>query len=113
MVTLYQGTALVTRAVTIPAQQEGTFEVVVKGLPTATDSGSVFADEAQGLEVRSVTCRMRSSEESKRVKTEVAKLDGLIKALQRKTSNARNEIALRRIRQEYLKDLGGFAVPAR
>ena len=112
MVTLYQGTALVTREVRVPAEQEGSFEVIVKGLPTATDPESVFADEGQGLEVRSVTCRKRSSDETKRVKTEVARLDNLIKELDRKSSDARNEIALRRIRQDYLRNLGSFVAPA-
>ena len=112
VVTLYQGTALVTRKVTVPAAKEGSFEIIVKGLPTATDPESVFADEASGLEVRSVTCRMRSSDETKRVQTEVAKLDGLIKQLERQNSTAKNEIALRRIRQDYLRNLGGFVAPA-
>lgn len=111
-VTLYQGTALVTREVRVSAEQEGAFEVIVEGLPTATDPESVFADEGQGLEVRSVTCRMRSSEETKRVKSEVAKLENLIKELDRKCSEARNEIALRRIRQDYLRNLGAFVAPA-
>lgn len=111
-VTLYQGTALVTREVRIPADQGGSFEVVVSGLPTATDPESVFADEGKGVEVRSVTCRMRSSEETKRVESEVAKLDARIKALQRKISTARNEIALRRIRQDFLRNLGDFVAPA-
>lgn len=111
-VTLYQGTALVTREVKLPAEKSGSFEVIVQGLPTATDPESVFADEGQGLEVRSVTCRKRSSEETKRVKTVVAKLDGQIKTLERKISNARNEIALRRIRQDYLRELGAFVAPA-
>lgn len=111
-VTLYQGTALVTREVRIPASREGTFEVIVEGLPTATDPESVFADEGAGLEVRSVTCRMRSSDETKRVRSAVAKLDEEIKKLDRKNSNARNEIALRRIRQDYLRNLGNFVAPA-
>lgn len=111
-VTLYQGTALVTREVRIPADQGGSFEVVVSGLPTATDPESVFADEGKGVEVRSVTCRMRSSEETKRVESEVAKLDARIKTLQRKISTARNEIALRRIRQDFLRNLGDFVAPA-
>ena len=111
-VTLYQGTALVTRRVTVAADRGGSFEIVVKGLPTATDPESVFADEGTGLEVRSVTCRMRSSEETKRVESEVAKMDGLIKQLERKNSTARNEIALRRIRQDYLRSLGSFVAPA-
>lgn len=111
-VTLYQGTALVTREVRVPAGQGGSFEVVVSGLPTATDPESVFADEGKGLEVRSVTCRMRSSEETKRVESEVAKLDARIKLLQRKISTAGNEIALRRIRQDFLRNLGDFVAPA-
>lgn len=111
-VTLYQGTALVTREVRVPAEKEGAFEVIVKGLPTATDPESVFADEGEGLEVRSVTCRQRSSAETKRVEGAVAKLDSLIKELGRKNSGARNEIALRRIRQDYLRNLGAFVAPA-
>lgn len=47
-VTLYQGTALVTREVVVPRGREGAFEVIVTGLPTATDAESVFADEAEG-----------------------------------------------------------------
>ncbi|MBK1834043.1 mucoidy inhibitor MuiA family protein [Roseibacillus ishigakijimensis] len=111
-VTLYQGTALVTRQVTLPAERAGAFEVIVKGLPTATDAESVFADEGRGLEIRSVTCRQRSSEETKRVESEVARLDERIKELERAISTARNEIALRRIRQEFLRDLGSFVAPA-
>ncbi|MGJ8697894.1 MAG: mucoidy inhibitor MuiA family protein [Verrucomicrobiaceae bacterium] len=111
-VTLYQGTAMVTRGVTVPAGKAGSFEVVVKGLPTATDPESVFADEAAGLEIRSVTCRMLSSEETKRVESEVMKLDGKIRALSRKISEASNEIALRRMRQTYLRNLGDFVAPA-
>jgi uncharacterized protein (TIGR02231 family) len=111
-VTLYQGNALVTRKVRVSAEKEGAFEVVVKGLPTATDPESVFADEGQGLEVRSVTCRMRSSDETKRVEGEVARLDERIKALRRQISEARNEIALRRIRQDFLRNLGNFVAPA-
>lgn len=111
-VTLYQGNALVTRKIVVASGQQGAFEVVVSGLPTATDPESVFADEGHGLEVRSVTCRQRSSDETKRVESEVAKLDRKMKDLRRKISNARNEIALRRIRQEFLRNLGNFVAPA-
>ncbi|MDP0492658.1 MAG: mucoidy inhibitor MuiA family protein [Verrucomicrobiota bacterium JB023] len=111
-VTLYQGTALVTRRITIPEERGGSFEMVVKGLPTTTDPESVFVDGSSGLEIRSVTCRMRSSEETLRVETEVKKLDDRIDELERKISNARNEIALRRIRQEFLRNLGNFVAPA-
>ncbi|MDB4308640.1 mucoidy inhibitor MuiA family protein [Akkermansiaceae bacterium] len=111
-VTLYQGTALVTRRVTIPVEKAGAFEILVSGLPTATDPESVFADEGTGLEVRSVTCRMRSSEETKRVDSKVTQLDKQIKELTEAMSTARNEITLRRMRQEYLRNLGNFVAPA-
>ena len=111
-VTLYQGTALVTREVDLPAGRQGSFEVVVTPLPTATDPVSVYADEAEGVEIRSVTCRVRPTDEEKAREGKVAKLDVEIKVLVRKITNARNEIALRRIRQEFLRDLGSFVAPA-
>ncbi|MEM7383764.1 MAG: DUF4140 domain-containing protein [Verrucomicrobiota bacterium] len=110
-VILYQGTALVTREVTIPSESQGTFEFLVRDLPTATDPESVFADEANGLEIRSVSCRLRETEEINRYQKDVAALDQSIKELERKISTSRNEIALRRIRQDFLRDLGQFVAP--
>lgn len=110
--TLYQGTALVTRQVDIPAGKKGPIEVIVAPLPTATDPESVFADRAEGVEIRSVACHSHPPAEAERLKGEVAQLEEAIKKLNQDISTARNEIALRRIRQDYLKSLGNFVAPA-
>ncbi len=111
-VTLYQGTALVTRHIDLPAGQKGPFEVIVSPLPTATDAASVFADRAEGVEVRSVACRSRPPAEAEQLKGAVAELEEAIKKVTQDISVSRNEIALRRIRQDYLKSLGKFVAPA-
>lgn len=111
-VTLYRGTALVTREITLPAGPAGPMEIVVSPLPTATDPASVYADAARGVEVRSVSCRTRPPDDAAEMKSEVALLEQKILGVEQKISNARNEIALRRIRQEYLRNLGNFTAPA-
>lgn len=111
-VTLYQGTALVTRQIDLPAHQKGPFEVIVSPLPTATDPASVFADRAEGIEVRSVACRSRPPADAAQTKGAVAELEASIKKFTNEISVSRNEIALRRIRQDYLKALGNFVAPA-
>lgn len=105
---------LVTRRVEIPAGKSGAFEILVEAFPTATATApkSVFADDAEGLEVRSVTCRMCSSEEIKRIDSKIAQLDKKLKELREAIGTARNEIALRRMRQDYLKNLSKFVAPA-
>ena len=112
-VTVYQGTALVSRVVEIPAAPEASMEVVVSGLPSATDSNSVYADQALGVVIRSVAFRTKEPDKATQAQSEVAKLEQSIKDLQRASAIARNEIALRRIRQEFLKRLGSdFVAPA-
>ncbi len=112
-VTVYQGTALISRVVDIPASQQGAMEVVVSGLPSATDSNSVYADQAKGVEIRSVAFRSKAPDEAAQAQSEVAKLELSIKELRQKTSVNHNEISLRRIRQEFLKRLGSdFVAPA-
>jgi uncharacterized protein (TIGR02231 family) len=111
-ITLYQGTAVVSRVVEIPAGKTGSFEVVIGPLPSATDASSVHADQAKGVTVRSVACRSRPPEEAAKLQGRAGEVAREIEALEVKTSIARNEIALRRIRQNYLKDLQGFVAPA-
>jgi uncharacterized protein (TIGR02231 family) len=111
-VTLYQGTALVTRLVEIDTPNTGAFEILVTGLPSATDPASVFADNAEGLDIRSVAFRNRPPAKEEELKGQVADLDKAIRELRKKVANSRNEIALRRIRQEFLKNLGNFVAPA-
>lgn len=111
-VTLYQGTALVTRRVEIPAEYTGVFEVVVSPLPSATEATSVYADEASGVVVRSAVCRVRPYDEQETLNQQVGQLDARIQELERQMADNRNEIALRRIRQEYLRGLESFVGPA-
>ena len=112
-VTVYQGTALVSRIVEIPDAPAAPMEVVVSGLPTATDPNSVYADQAQGVVIRSVAFRTKTPDKAAQAQSEVAKLEQAIKDLQRASAIAHNEIALRRIRQEFLKRLGSdFVAPA-
>ncbi len=112
-VTVYQGTALISRVVEIPATAAALMEVVVSGLPSATDPNSVYADQAQGVEIRSVAFRTKTPDEAAQAQSEVAKLEQAIKALRKATAIARNEIALRRIRQDFLKRLGAnFVAPS-
>jgi len=112
-VTVYQGSALVSRVVDIPDGALAPMEIVISGLPSATDANSVYADQAQGVEIRSVACRTKTQDEAAAAESEVAKLEQAIKDLRRKSSVAHNEIALRRIRQDFLKRLGSeFVAPA-
>ena len=111
-ITLYQGTAVVSRLVDIPANKTGSFEIVIGPLPSATDASSVHADQAKGVTVRSVACRSRPPEEAAKLKGRAGEVAEAIHALEVKTAIARNEIALRRIRQNYLKDLQNFVAPA-
>lgn len=111
-VTVYQGTALVSRFVEIPAAPTASMEVVVSGLPSATDPNSVYADQAQGVVIRSVAFRTKTPDKATQAQSEVAKLEQSIKDLRKSSSIARNEIALRRIRQQFLKRLGSdFVAP--
>lgn len=111
-ITLYQGTAVVSRIVEIPAGKTGSFEIVIGPLPSATDASSVHADQAKGVTVRSVACRSRPPEEAAKLQGRAGEVAAAIETLEVKSSIASNEIALRRIRQNYLKDLQGFVAPA-
>ena len=111
-VALYQGTALISRQIEVPAGQEGPVELIVSELPTATDPATVYADGTVGVDVRSVACRKRALTEEEKAEDAVAALDLAIRELERKMSDNRNEMALRRIRQEYLRALERFVAPA-
>jgi uncharacterized protein (TIGR02231 family) len=111
-VTVYQGTALVSRVVDVPASPAAQMEVVISGLPSATEPNSVYADQAQGVVIRSVAFRTKTPDKATEAQSEVAKLEQSIKDLKRSATVARNEIALRRIRQEFLRRLGSdFVAP--
>ncbi|NIP98033.1 MAG: hypothetical protein GWO24_33250, partial [Akkermansiaceae bacterium] len=64
------------------------------------------------MEVRSVACRSRPPAEAEQMKGAVVELEGEIRKLKQELATSKNEIALRRIRQDYLKSLGNFVAPA-
>lgn len=112
-VTVYQGTALVSRVVEVPAGPAAPMEMVVSGLPSATDANSVYADQAKGVVIRSIAFRTKAPDKAEQSQTEVDKLELAMKNLRRQSAVAHNEIALRRIRQDFLKRLGAeFVAPA-
>jgi uncharacterized protein (TIGR02231 family) len=111
-VTLYRDTARVTRRIQVPAGAKGPAEFIIAPLPTATVPESVHADHDLGVSVRSVTCRARDPLNPEHLNAEVARLDRAIRETERAMAAARNEIALRRIRQDYLRSLEKFVAPA-
>lgn len=111
-VTLFRDTARVTRRVQMPAGRPGLSEWLISPLPIATVPESVHADHDIGVSVRSVTCRARDPLKPGHLHAEVSRLDRTIRETERAMATARNEIALRRIRQDYLRSLGAFVAPA-
>jgi uncharacterized protein (TIGR02231 family) len=111
-VTLYRDTARVTRLIEVPAGTKGPSEFIIAPLPTATVPESVHADHDTGVSVRSVTCRPRDPLNPDHLNTEISRLDRAIRETERAMAAARNEIALRRIRQNYLRSLEEFVAPA-
>ena len=104
---------MVSRVVDIPGAQTVPTEVVVSGLPSATDPNSVYADQPQGVVIRSVACRIKTPDNATEAQSEVAKLEQSMKDLQRAIAVDHNEIALRRIREDFLTHLGSdFVAPA-
>ena len=111
-ITLYQGTAVVSRQVDVPAEKLGACEIIIGPLPAATDPASVYADKVNGVTVRSVACRSRPPEEAAKLQGRAGELEKEIDDLEAKIATSKNEISLRRIRQDYLKDLQKFVAPA-
>lgn len=64
-VTLYRGQALVGRTLSLP-DRVGTMELVVQDLPASIVGSSLFAEAADGIEVRAVTYRERAVGETPR-----------------------------------------------
>lgn len=111
-VTLYQGTAVVSRLVEIPAGKSGPFELIIGPLPAATDPASVYADRVNGATVCSVACRSRPPEAAAKLQGRAGEIETEIRAMENRMATSKNEISLRRIRQDYLKDLQKFVAPA-
>lgn len=105
-VTVYRGQALVSRIVDI-AGPAGLKEIIVTELPDQVQPGSIYAESADGVEVRSVSYRVRPVE--KDVREEVQKFDIQIRDVQDKiTANQRKRDVLGE-QKDYMTKLEQFS----
>ncbi|MHC5539654.1 DUF4140 domain-containing protein, partial [Singulisphaera rosea] len=104
-VTIYQGQALVTRAVDVP-EGEGTVELVVTPLPPQVVETSLFTEGADGLRVLSTQFRTRAVKHDTR--REVRAKEDQIKTLHLDAERLQKELDVRRKDLLYLEKLEGF-----
>lgn len=107
-VTVYQGQALVTRTLDVPGPP-GLREIVVTGLPERLLPGSLFAEPAEGVEIRSVRYRVRAVEED--VREEVRQLDAEIQATHDAIAASARQIQVLAEQTAYLAKLDAFVAP--
>ena len=107
-VTVYRGQALVTRLVDVPGPA-GLREVIVTDLPEQVVAGSIFAEGAEGIEVRSVRYRQRPM--SADVREEVRKLDDEQRAIEDKLAANQQHQNVLNEQRIYLAKLEGFVAP--
>lgn len=107
-VTLYQDAALVSRAIKLDRLPLGMSEVIITNLPATTERTSVYADRAEGLTIRSVAFRSSRPDVQNQVQSQVAQLDASITSLERTIKTKRNQITLKRKRQEMINNLKLF-----
>ncbi|MGB2985213.1 MAG: mucoidy inhibitor MuiA family protein [Phycisphaerae bacterium] len=107
-VTVYRGQALVTRLVQLPGPA-GLREVVVTDLPEHVVPGSIHAESADGVEVRSVRYRVRPVLCD--VREEVRKLDEQIREVQDKLQATQRHEQLAAEQRTYLTRLEQFVAP--
>ncbi len=107
-VTVYRGQALVTRTIDVPGAA-GLRELVVTGLPEAIIPSSLYAESADGVEVRSVSYRIRPVGEDAR---------DSVRAAEKAVRDARDALEGAKSRQSfldwqrtYLDKLEGFVAP--
>ena len=107
-VTVYRGEALVTRVVDIPGAV-GLKEIVVGDLPARVEAQSLYAEAAEGVEVRSVLYRERPVEQD--VRADVRKLDEDIqKVADQLMANRQNMLVVQQQR-DYLTKLESLHAP--
>lgn len=107
-VTVYRGQALVTRLVDVPGPA-GLREIVVTDLPQRIEPGSIYAESADGVEVRSVLYRIRPVERD--VREEVRKLDDSIRATQDQIQCNSEQAKVLTQQVAYLDKLQDFTAP--
>jgi len=104
-VTVYRGQALITRLVEAP-DGPGLIEIIVTDLPVHIVPGSLFAESAGGVEVRSVRFRERPVLQD--VREEVRRLDGAIRDVEDALARVRHESQGLGERKVYLGKLEEF-----
>ncbi len=104
-VTVYQGQALVTREIELP-EAGGLMEVVVTNLPSAVLPASLYAEPAEGVQVRSVSYRVRPVEQD--IRQEVRELDAKIQTLQDELAASQREKQVLAQRTAYVDKLEAF-----
>jgi len=107
-VTVYRGQALVTRLVEVPGPV-GLREVVVTELPEHVQPASIYAESADGVEVRSVLYRIRPVEQD--VREEVRKLDEQILAVRDQIQTTNEKSAVLTNQAAFLGKLEQFTAP--
>ena len=107
-VTVYRGQALITRLIDVPGPA-GLREVIVTDLPEQVVAGSIFAEGAEGIEVRSVRYRTRPM--SADVREEVRKLDDEQRAIEDKLAANQQHQNVLNEQKAYLGKLEGFVAP--
>jgi len=107
-VTVYRGQALVTRLVEVPGPA-GLREVVVTELPEHVQPASIYAESADGVEVRSVLYRIRPVEQD--VREEVRKLDEQILAVRDQIQTTNEKTSVLANQTAFLAKLEQFTAP--
>jgi hypothetical protein len=107
-VTVYRGQALVSRGITVPGGA-GLRELVVTDLPEAINPASLYAESADGVEIRSVSYRVRPVGEDSRES---------VRAAEKAVRDAHDALDAAKSRQsfmdwekQYLDKLENFVAP--
>jgi hypothetical protein len=108
-VTVYRGQAMVTRVIELDGDA-ALQRVVVESLPARVKPGSVYAESAGGLTVRSVRYRTRPVRED--VREQVAQLDQQIKTHRREIEQLARQIDTLDAQQTLVSKLETFTAPA-
>lgn len=104
-VTVYQGTALVTREVAVP-EGAGLKELIVTPLPSQTIDGSLYTEGGESIHVLSTRYRTRAVREDTRA--EVRAKEEEIKELQAEAQRLQKEIQVSKQNSEFLQKLENF-----
>lgn len=104
-VTVYRGQAMVTRSIDLPGK-DGLVELIVTDLPQRIVPGSLFAEAADGIQVRSVLYRTRAVAQD--VREEVRKIDDQLKSLSLEATAVQRQIGVLKQNADYVTKMENF-----